>query len=114
SLMTKHMKAYLGPAVDVDGDVGYIFVSWPHIRSFFYVYSYAYGQLISRALFERWKQNPDYIKKIEQFLRAGSSMSPEKIFKSIGIDTRDPKFFEDGLKAIEKDIEKLEKLTKKV
>ncbi len=111
-LMSKHMRAYLGDTVDVTEDDGYFFVQWSHIRRFFYVYSYAYGQLISRALFEHWKRDTSYAKNIEEFLCAGSSMSPENIFKKAGIDTSDPKFFEMGLKSIEKDIARLEKLTK--
>jgi oligoendopeptidase F len=110
-LMNKHMKAYLGDAVDLKEDDGYFFVQWPHIRNFFYVYSYAYGQIISRALFENWKRDKNYAKKIEQFLSSGGSMSPENIFKKIGIDTSDKTFFETGLKSIESDIKRLEKLT---
>ena len=40
-------------------------------------------------------------------------MSPEEIFKSIGIDTSKTAFFEDGVRGIEKDIEKLENLAAK-
>ncbi len=113
SLMTKHLKSYVGDAMEVTSDDGYAFVYWSHIRRFFYVYTYAYGQLISRALFEKWQQDKSYSKKIEQFLSAGRSMSPTDIFRSIGIDITNPEFFEIGLKSIEKDISKLEKLAKK-
>jgi oligoendopeptidase F len=113
-LLSKHMKTYLGPVFDVTHDDGYFYVYWSHIRNFFYVYTYAYGQLISRALFEKWKQDPSYSKKIEQFLKAGRSMSPKDIFKSIGINTSDPAFFSAGLKGIEDDISTLEKLAKKL
>jgi oligoendopeptidase F len=109
-LMNKHMKAYLGDAVDLKEDDGYFFVQWSHIRNFFYVYSYAYGQIISRALFENWKKDKSYAKRIEQFLSSGSSMSPEDIFKKIGIDTSSKTFFETGLKSVENDIKRLEKL----
>lgn len=112
-LLNKHLKSYLGPAFDLVPEDGYFFVAWSHIRRFFYVYSYAYGQLISRSLFEKWKADNSYIKQIETFLSAGSSMSPKDIFKRIGINTSDPKFFESGLKAIDADITKLEKLAKK-
>lgn len=112
-LLNKHLRSYLGSSVDVVPDDGYFFVTWSHIRYFFYVYSYTYGQLISRVLFEKWKADHSYIKQIETFLSAGSSMSPKDIFKRIGIDTSDPKFFEAGLKAIDADITKLEKLAKK-
>ncbi|MDO8565237.1 MAG: M3 family oligoendopeptidase [bacterium] len=113
-LMNKHLKSYMGEVFDITEDDGYFFVYLSHMRRFFYVYSYAYGQIVSRALFEKWQADPSYSKKIEQFLRAGGSMSPKDIFKSIGIDTTDPKFFETGLKSIEKDIDRLEKLSKKV
>lgn len=111
-LLRKHLESYLGDAFDVTDDDGYFFVNWSHIRRFFYVYSYAYGQLISRALFENWKKDKTYADKIEQFLSLGGSMSPEDIFKKVGINVKDPKFFESGLRSIEKDIERLEKLTK--
>lgn len=111
-LLQKHMRAYTGKSMEVTEDDGYFYVTWSHIRRFFYVYSYAYGQIVSRALYEKWKSDSSYSKKIEQFLSAGRSMSPKDIFKSIGI-TIDKTFFETGLKAIEADIIKLEKLAKK-
>jgi len=109
-LMSKHLKSYFGPSVTVTEDDGYSFVSWSHIRNFFYVHTYAYGQIISKALFAKWKEDKSYATKIKEFLQAGKSMSPEDIFKSVGIDTSKPEFFEAGLKSIEQDIIKLEKL----
>lgn len=111
-LLAKHMNAVTGPVLTMTEDDGYFFVKWSHIRNFFYVYSYAYGQLISRALYEKWHADPSYAKKIEQFLSAGGSQSPEAIFKSIGIKT-DTAFFSAGLKSIERDIAHLEKLANK-
>ena len=49
---------------------------------------------------------------MEKFLSAGGSKSPEDIFKEIGIDTSKPKFFLNGLRSIEEDIDNLEKLAK--
>ena len=112
-LLRKHLESYMGDAFNVTDDDGYFFVNWSHIRRFFYVYSYAYGQLISRAFFENWKKDNKYIEKIDQFLSAGGSMSPEEVFKKAGIDILDPKFFLSGLKSIEKDIERLEKFADK-
>jgi len=111
-MLTKHMGAYLGPVFDIRREDGFQFVSWPHLRAFFYVYSYAYGQLISRALHARYKEDKSFLEKINQFLSAGSSETPENIFKAIGIDVTKPDFWKKGLQSIESDIEKLEKLTK--
>lgn len=111
-LMNKHMSSYLGPICKLTPLDGYFFVNWSHIRRFFYVYSYAYGQLISKALYGEYKKNPKFIEKIEKFLSAGKSMRPEEIWKSIGIDIEKPGFFDAGLKSIEEDIIRLEKLVK--
>lgn len=110
-LMNKHMESYMGKTVKFEDADGYFFVKWSHIRNFFYVYSYAYGQLISRALLENYKKDHSYIEKVEKFLSAGGSKSPEDIFKDIGIDTTKKEFFEEGIRGIEKDIATLEKLS---
>jgi len=109
-IMNNHMKKYLGPIFDMKDKDGYSFVAWRHIRRFFYVYSYAFGELISSALYSEYKKDKSFISKVEQFLNAGSSKSPEDIFASIGIDIRNSDFFKKGLKEIERDIIKLEKL----
>ncbi len=111
-LMQANLTSYLGKSVEVSKEDGYFFVYWSHIRNFFYVYTYAYGQLISRALYEEWKKDASFVKKIHAFLSAGGSMSPEDIFKSIGIDVKDPAFFTQGLASIEQDIAELERLAK--
>lgn len=102
-------KSYLGDAVEVTETDGYAYVYIGHFRSFFYVYAYAYGQLIADALYAEYKKDKTFIEKVKKFMQAGGSMSPEDIWKSIGIDTTKPDFFKKGLKAIEKDIEELEK-----
>jgi oligoendopeptidase F len=111
TIHNKHMKAYLGPLFTMKEDDGYMFVQWPHLRYFFYVYSYAYGELISKALYARYKEDPSYMNEIEKFLSAGGSKSPEQIFKDIGIDTSKPEFFVKGFKSIEEEIKELEHLT---
>jgi oligoendopeptidase F len=111
-LMNKHMQAYLGPIFELKLEDGYFFVNWSHLRKFFYVYTYAFGQLVSDALYERYKKDKSKIKDVIQFLSAGGSDSPEGIFRSIGINPT-KQFFELGLKRIERDIDELEKLWKK-
>ncbi len=108
----KNMKAYLGPVFKIEEDDGYFFVTWSHIRRFFYVYSYAFGQLVTKAFLRRYKQDPSFWSSVEVFLSSGGKDSPENILKSIGIDVSHAGFWEEGLKEIEENILKLEKLTK--
>lgn len=113
-LMAKHLSTCRGPAVKMDELDGYLFVAWSHLRMYFYTYTYAFGHLISKAMYEKWKQDNSFEKQVREFLSAGSSMSPKDLFKKMGIDITDPKFFESGLSAINEDITKLEKLAKKL
>ncbi|MEI8061714.1 MAG: M3 family oligoendopeptidase [bacterium] len=113
-LHNQHMSKYLGPLYKMKDVDGYMFVQWTHIRHFFYVYTYAYGQIISKALYARYKKDPTFIHSIIKFLSAGGSMSPDDIFKSIGIDTTQPEFFLDGLREVESSIKRIEIMAKKL
>jgi oligoendopeptidase F len=114
SLYVKNAKLMNGPVVDIRETDGYYFTNVPHFRYFFYVYSYAYGQIISKALYAKYKKDPSFIEKVKDFMRAGGSMSPSDIFKSIGIDTTDPEFFKEGIMQVKTDLEKAVKLAKKI
>ena len=111
-LHNKNMQAYLGPLFKLERDDGFFFVQWSHIRRFFYVYTYAYGSLVSKALLRRYRQDPAFWKNIEKLLSAGGSASPEDILKSIGINVSKPEFWRESLKEIENDINELERLIK--
>jgi oligoendopeptidase F len=110
----KHMGAYLGPSVKLEKDDGYFFIGWTHIRRFFYVYSYAFGLLVSKALIRRYKKDKSFWTSIEKFLSSGGKDTPENILLEIGIDVSKPDFWKEGLDEIESDIDKLEKLLTEV
>jgi len=109
ALLNTHTARYMGPAVALTDEDGYFFVTVSHFRRFFYVYSYAFGQLVSRALYERVKKDPKFIAKVDEFLCAGGSNSPEEIFAACGLNLYQPQVFLEGLRGIEKDIRELEK-----
>lgn len=111
-LHNQSMSKYLGKTVKLNELDGYFFVQWSHLRNHFYVFTYAYGQIISKALYAEYKKDKNFIQSIIKFLSAGGSMSPDEIFKSIGIDTTKPDFFLKGLKEIAVDIKNLEKLAR--
>jgi oligoendopeptidase F len=108
-LMNKHVASYTGPIMQFTPDDGYVFVSWSHLRRFFYVYSYSYGQLVSRALWERVKQDKKFITKVDEYLCSGGNATVEQIFARCGLNLYKPNVFLEGLKRIEKDVAALEK-----
>jgi len=100
-MFQKHMSAYMGKAVEQSPGSENWWIYWSHIRSFFYVYSYASGLLISKSLQNSYRQDKGFIEKIISFLSAGLSDSPENIFKKLGIDITDTNFWEAGIKEVE-------------
>lgn len=110
ALLNHHLAAYLGKSVHLTKADGYSFIVWPHIRDFFYTYTYAFGQLISKSLVAQVKQQPAFINQVKIFLQAGGSASPEQIFQQIGLEVTQPQFWELGLAAIDQNISRLEKL----
>jgi oligoendopeptidase F len=113
-LRAKYLQDYMGSAAKIDTQDGWSWIPHSHLRYFFYTYSYAYGQLISTALYAKYQRDNRFIEKINQFLSAGGSDTPEHIFKSIGVDTTKPDFWKLGLESIEHDITNLEKECKKL
>jgi oligoendopeptidase F len=98
-LFIKEMAAYGGPYVDVN-DYENWWVHWSHIRTYFYVYTYVFGYLVSKFLQRKVRANPEAIKEVEEFFRAGSSVSPRDALKKMGVDIYNKEFWKQGLAEI--------------
>ncbi|MEP7104186.1 MAG: M3 family oligoendopeptidase [Candidatus Dojkabacteria bacterium] len=114
NIFKQNMVAYLGDSVEMEEVNKNWWVYWSHIRRFFYVYSYASGLLISKALQHNFKQDRKYIEKVKEMFAAGESDAPDKIFKSIGIDILKPNFWEQGILEIGNLLNEAEILSKKL
>lgn len=114
-LFVKHMTSYMGPYVEQSEGSENYWVYWSHFRTFFYVYSYASGLLISKSLQASVKQDPKFVTQVKQILSVGSLDSPRNIFKNIaGIDISQPEFWTKGLNEVESLLMETEKLYKEV
>jgi oligoendopeptidase F len=110
----KHMASYMGDSVEMSKGSENWWVYWSHIRHFFYVYSYASGLLISKSLQGFVKKDPVFIVKVKEFLAAGESDSPKNIFKRMGIDIADRKFWDKGLCEVESLLDETERLAERL
>lgn len=82
----------------------------PHfIHSPFYVYAYAFGQLLVIALYARYREEGSaFVPRYLEILRAGGSLPPAEIMALAGIDISKREFWEGGLKVIEEMVAKAE------
>ena len=114
SLFEEEINKMDRDVIDVVEGSKHSWVAWPHIRSPFYVYSYASGILISLSMQQKVKDDPKFIEKVKTFLEAGSSKSPRDIFNEMGIDITDKKFWSEGLKKVDLLLDEAEELAKKL
>ncbi|MCE5313152.1 MAG: M3 family oligoendopeptidase [Nitrospiraceae bacterium] len=113
-IFKKHMQSYMGRYVEQSEGCENWWIYWSHIRYFFYVYSYASGLLVSKSLQRSVKADREFINKVKDFLSAGASESPANIFRNLGIDIRDKRFWDKGLEEVETLLEKTKHLAKKL
>ncbi len=107
-----NLKDQFGDAVEIGEEFKWEWVSIPHIYHVpFYVYAYAFGQLLVLALYQQYKAEGEAFKpRYLKILAAGGSEAPERILKEAGIDIRDAAFWQGGFDVIARMVDELEKL----
>jgi oligoendopeptidase F len=108
----KTLQDQVGESVDIDNMFRYGWARYPHIHNTpFYCYAYNFGELLSLALYKRYKdEGESFIAKFEQILAVGGSQSPEKVLADVGIDINSEQFWQDSFKIIEDWQDQLEQL----
>ena len=107
-----NLKEQFGDSLELSDDFKWEWVGIPHIyHTPFYVYAYAFGQLLVLALYQQYKAEGESFKpKYFKILSAGGSEAPEKILSEAGINIRDPKFWQGGFDVLENLVSELEKM----
>lgn len=113
-IFNKHMRSYLGPRVTLDEHSGRGWMYWSHFRSPFYVYSYAMALLVSQAVNKRFKDNPEYMKQIQDFYSTGSSLSPKEIYANLGMDINSEALWQEGINEVKSLFSETKKLARKL
>ena len=108
----ENLKQQFGDSLELSDDFKWEWVSIPHIyHTPFYVYAYAFGQLLVFSLYQQFKAEGDSFKpKYLKILSAGGSEAPAKILGDAGIDIRSPKFWQGGFDVLSRMVDELEKL----
>ena len=107
-----NLKEQFGDALELSDEFKWEWVSIPHIyHTPFYVYAYAFGQLLVFSLYQQYRTEGEAFKpKYLKILSAGGSEAPAKILGDAGIDIRSTKFWQGGFDVLDKLVGELEKL----
>jgi oligoendopeptidase F len=98
------LKEQLGTSVEIPKIFRYEWSYIPHmVNTPFYCYAYNFGELLSYALYEKYKEEgKSFVPKIEKILEAGGAEDPDKILKRVGVDMRDKGFWRKSWEVVEK------------
>jgi oligoendopeptidase F len=108
----ENLKEQFGDAVEVSDEFRWEWVSIPHIyHTPFYVYAYAFGQLLVFSLYQQFKAEGDSFKpKYLKILAAGGSEAPAKILAEAGVNIRSAAFWQHGFDVLSRMVDELEKI----
>lgn len=101
-----------GDSVTLGQEHAYWWLYIPHVyRSPFYVYAYAFGELLVLALYARYKQvGSSFVDGYFELLAAGGSKRPAEILRALDIEIADPAFWSGGCRVLEQTLAELEAL----
>lgn len=88
---------------------------WSYVGHFifapFYVYAYAFGELLTMSLYEMARrEGPSFQEKYIELLRLGGSKSPKDLMAGVGVDLNDEAFWRGGFAVIDTLITRFETL----
>ncbi len=114
-IMLNAQKTAYGDGLDHNYLHPYMWVVKSHYYSeqlSFYNFPYAFGGLLARGLFEKYKsEGKNFVPKYQAMLRATTVSTVEGAAREAGIDLEKPEFWRESLKSVEKLIEEFVKIS---
>ena len=112
ALWLEIMGESLGPAVKLNPGYEHY---WAYVSHFahapFYVYAYAFGDLLVRGLMEARRENPaGFAPLYEQLLAAGGTQTYVEALRPFGLNPREKAFWVAGVKQMERLVDAFEEL----
>ncbi len=98
----ENLQSQFGEAVAIGEEFRWEWVSIPHIyHTPFYVYAYAFGQLLVLSLYQQYLAEGESFKpRYLKILSAGGSDAPERILAEAGIEIASEAFWQGGFDVI--------------
>ena len=93
-----NLKTQFGDSIDLSGEFRWEWAAIPHFYEMpFYVYAYAFGQLLVLALFHQYQtEGSAFLPRFTRILSAGGSDSPAAILRRAGIHIDRSEFWQGG------------------
>ena len=108
-LYLRLLAEQFGSSLDLSDDFRVEWVEIPHIYGVpFYVYAYAFGQLLVLSLYQQYLQEGEAFKpRYKAILAAGGAASPAVILERAGIDMHAADFWQGGFDVVAANLDRL-------
>ncbi len=108
----QNLEEQFGDALELSDEFRWEWISIPHIFNVpFYVYAYAFGQLLVLALYKQYQEEGEAFKpRYRKILAAGGSEAPVDVLANAGIDIRQASFWQGGFDVVAEMVKQLEAL----
>lgn len=105
-----NLKAQFADSIELSEEFRWEWAAIPHFYEMpFYVYAYAFGQLLVLALFHQYQtEGSAFLPRFTRILSAGGSASPAAILKRAGIRIEQVEFWQGGFDLLAQRIAQLE------
>ncbi|MEA3326013.1 MAG: M3 family metallopeptidase, partial [Chloroflexota bacterium] len=109
----ENLKSEFGDSVDIPDEFRWEWVMIPHFYNVpFYVYAYAFGQLLVLSLYKQFQEEGDSFKpRYMKILSSGGSIAPIPLLRNAGMDVSTAEFWQGGFDVIDDMVTKLENLS---
>jgi oligoendopeptidase F len=106
------LQEMFGDSLVLEEDHAWWWLYIPHfVNTPFYVYAYAFGELLVLALYARYRQEGEpFVRQYLELLAAGGSGSPTQILSRLGIDIARKEFWQGGIDLIRDMVERAKSL----
>ena len=106
-LWQKTQQEMFGDSLKLGDEHQYWWLYIPHVyRTPFYVYAYAFGELLVLSLYAQYRKEGDaFVPRYFDLLKAGGSDSPAQLVSAVGFDIKDPNFWQSGCDLIRRRVD---------
>ncbi len=108
----KNLKDQFGDSIELNEEFKWEWVAIPHIYNVpFYVYAYAFGQLLVLSLYKQYRIEGDAFKpRFRKILSTGGSEAPVALLKHAGVDVTKASFWQGGFDVLDDLVKQLEEI----
>jgi len=107
---------YYGNAVEMTDGYRWGWSYIPHfIHTRFYCYSYVFGQLLTLSLYRMYKeQGKEFVPRYLSLLEAGGASGPESLLRLLGVELKDPGFWQKGFAEVKTLVDRAQELRRQI